>query len=112
MSPQPLLLPPSLALLLPLFPLATTLVPHHPPLLTSPPALSQAQQMITRIRQPSFIVPLGYNTSLQFLPDFLNKYEELADGFGLTEEQKFETILPYVLSSLQSLWKMLRGCQA
>jgi integrase-like protein/reverse transcriptase-like protein/aspartyl protease len=48
----------------------------------------------------------------EVLPEFLHEYEELADGFGLTEEQKVETILRYVPRTLQSLWKTLPGYQA
>ena len=36
----------------------------------------------------------------ELLPDFLNEYEDLADSFGLTEEQKVETVLRYIPRTL------------
>ena len=32
----------------------------------------------------------------ELLTEFLREYEDLADGFGLTEEQKLHTILRYI----------------
>ena len=44
--------------------------------------------------------------------EFLHKYEDLADGFGLTEEQKFDTVLRYMLRTVEYLWTTLPGYQA
>ncbi|KAH8976612.1 hypothetical protein EDB92DRAFT_1823619 [Lactarius akahatsu] len=45
----------------------------------------------------------------EILEEFLQEYEDLADGNGLSERQKVETILRYVPRSLQKLWSMLPG---
>ena len=45
----------------------------------------------------------------KILSEFLHDYEDLADGNGLTEKQKVETILCYVPCSLRDLWKTLPG---
>ncbi|KAI9438398.1 hypothetical protein BJY52DRAFT_1129658 [Lactarius psammicola] len=45
----------------------------------------------------------------EILSEFLREYEDLADGNGLLERQKVETVLRYVPCSLQNLWKMLPG---
>jgi hypothetical protein len=48
----------------------------------------------------------------ELLTEFLRKYKDLADGFGLTEEQKLDTILRYMPCTLQRLWTTLPGYQA
>ncbi|KAI9436503.1 hypothetical protein BJY52DRAFT_1098741, partial [Lactarius psammicola] len=45
----------------------------------------------------------------EILSEFLHEYEDLADGNGLSERQKVETVLRYVPRSLQNLWKTLPG---
>ena len=45
----------------------------------------------------------------ELLSEFLHKYEDLADGNGLTEKQKVETIIRYVPRDLRKLWKTLPG---
>ncbi|KAH9019770.1 hypothetical protein EDB85DRAFT_1816745, partial [Lactarius pseudohatsudake] len=45
----------------------------------------------------------------EILEEFLREYEDLADGNGLSERQKVETILRYVPRSLQKLWSTLPG---
>ncbi|KAH9016981.1 hypothetical protein EDB85DRAFT_1835982, partial [Lactarius pseudohatsudake] len=40
----------------------------------------------------------------EILEEFLREYEDLADGNGLSERQKVESILRYVPRSLQKLW--------
>jgi hypothetical protein len=47
----------------------------------------------------------------EVLSEFLRKYEDLADGFRLTEAQKVETIMRYIPRTLRSLWMMLPGFQ-
>jgi hypothetical protein len=43
------------------------------------------------------------------IEDFLKEYEELADGCGLTQHQKVETILRYVDTSQRHIWTSLPG---
>ena len=45
----------------------------------------------------------------ELLSEFLHEYEDLADGNGLTEKQKVETIIRYVPRDLRKLWKTLPG---
>ena len=45
----------------------------------------------------------------EVLSEFLREYEDLADGFGLTEAQKVETITRYIPRTLRSLWMTLPG---
>ncbi|KAH8977838.1 hypothetical protein EDB86DRAFT_2775052, partial [Lactarius hatsudake] len=45
----------------------------------------------------------------EILGEFLREYEDLADGNGLSERQKVETILRYVPRSLRNLWSTLPG---
>ena len=47
----------------------------------------------------------------EILSEFLREYEDLANGNGLTEKQKVETILRYVPRSLSNLWSTLPGYQ-
>jgi hypothetical protein len=42
--------------------------------------------------------------------DFLIDYGELTDGHNLTDQQKVETILRYILHAWRDLWKSLKGC--
>ena len=46
----------------------------------------------------------------EVLSEFLREYEDLADGFRLTEAQKVETIMRYIPRTLRSLWMTLPGC--
>jgi hypothetical protein len=48
----------------------------------------------------------------ELLTEFLREYEDLADGFGLTEEQKLYTILRYIPRTLKCLWVTRPGYQA
>ena len=48
----------------------------------------------------------------ELLSEFLHEYEDLADGNGLTEKQKVETIICYILCDLHKLWKTLPGYRA
>ncbi len=41
--------------------------------------------------------------------DFLEEYEELADKYGLTEQEKVETVIRYVHRSQRHVWKSLPG---
>ena len=43
------------------------------------------------------------------LDDFLHKYEELADGYGLMERQKVDWVIRYMAHSQQDLWKSMEG---
>jgi hypothetical protein len=45
----------------------------------------------------------------EILSEFLREYKDLADGNGLTEKQKVETILCYVPHSVQKFWATLPG---
>ena len=45
----------------------------------------------------------------EILSEFLRNYEHLADGNGLTEKQKVETILRYVPRSVRNFWSALPG---
>ena len=43
------------------------------------------------------------------IDDFLTEYEELADSNQLTQRQKVETVIRYVIPSEQDLWRSLSG---
>jgi hypothetical protein len=43
----------------------------------------------------------------EILSKFLHEYKDLADGNGLTEGQKVETICHYIPCSLHNLWMTL-----
>jgi len=45
----------------------------------------------------------------QPVEDFLEEYEELADKFGLTEQEKVETVIRYVDRTQRHVWKSLPG---
>ena len=47
----------------------------------------------------------------EILSEFLHEYEDLANGNGLTEKQKVETILRYIPRLLSNLWSTLPGYQ-
>ena len=47
----------------------------------------------------------------EVLTEFLREYEDLADGYGLSEVQKVETITRYIPRTLRSLWMTLPGYQ-
>ncbi|KAF8257542.1 hypothetical protein EI94DRAFT_1629481 [Lactarius quietus] len=53
--------------------------------------------------------PRFSNASNELLSEFLQEYEDLADGNGLTEKQKVETITRYVPRDLRKLWVTLPG---
>ena len=55
-------------------------------------------------RAPYFSGEVG-----ESLSEFLREYEDLADGNGLTERQKVETILRYVPRSVRNFWADLPG---
>jgi len=46
------------------------------------------------------------------IEDFLREYEELADSYGLTSQQKIETVIWYIPVTLRDLWKSLDGYAA
>jgi hypothetical protein len=46
------------------------------------------------------------------ITEFLHEYEDLADGFGLTEKQKLNTILRYIPRTLQHFWMTRPSFQA
>src|SRR6266702_774314 len=48
----------------------------------------------------------------EILSEFLHEYEDLADGNGLSEKLKVETVLRYVPRSLRNLWMNLPGYRA
>ena len=48
----------------------------------------------------------------ELISEFLHEYEDLADGNGLTEKQKVETMICYVPRDLRKLWKTLPGYRA
>ena len=48
----------------------------------------------------------------ELISEFLHEYEDLADGNGLTEKQKVETMIRYVPCDLRKLWKTLPGYRA
>ena len=48
----------------------------------------------------------------ELISEFLHEYEDLADGNGLTEKQKVETMIRYVPRDLRKLWKTLLGYRA
>ncbi|KAH9024397.1 hypothetical protein EDB84DRAFT_1273924 [Lactarius hengduanensis] len=54
-------------------------------------------------------VPRFLGQDDEILEEFLQEYGDLADGNGLSERQKVETILRYVPRSLQKLWSTLPG---
>jgi hypothetical protein len=43
------------------------------------------------------------------IEDFLREYEEFADGCGLTDRQKLDTVTRYPTSDLREFWKSLDG---
>ena len=43
------------------------------------------------------------------IEDFLKEYEELADGCGLSERQKVETVIRYVNTTQRHIWMSLSG---
>jgi len=43
------------------------------------------------------------------LDDFLCKYEELANGYGLMQWQKVDWVIRYMAHSQQDLWKSMEG---
>lgn len=55
-------------------------------------------------RAPYFSGEIG-----ESLSEFLREYEDLADGNGLAEKQKVETILRYVPCSVRNFWEDLPG---
>ncbi|KAF8260019.1 hypothetical protein EI94DRAFT_1466551, partial [Lactarius quietus] len=55
-------------------------------------------------RAPRFLGEEG-----EILLEFLREYEDLADGNGLMEKQKVETILRYVPCSVRNFWMTLPG---
>ena len=46
------------------------------------------------------------------LDNFLCKYEELANGHGLTEQQKVDWVIQYIDRSQHNLWKSLDSYMA
>ena len=46
------------------------------------------------------------------IEEFLKEYEELADGCGLTQHQKVETVIWYVSTSQRHIWTSLAGFAA
>jgi hypothetical protein len=54
-------------------------------------------------------VPYFSGEGGESLDNFLRKYEELADGHGLTERQKVDWVIRYVARLQQDLWKSMEG---
>jgi len=43
------------------------------------------------------------------IEDFLKEYEELADRYGLSEQQKVETVIRYIKTDQRHIWMTLPG---
>jgi hypothetical protein len=87
--------PPQLSILPPTFPPAPTMSSC---ILTGPAAMPRAT------KTPSFDGTTG-----EPIIEFLADYNEIADGHGLTDQQKVEFILKYIPFSHKDLWKSLKG---
>ena len=87
--------PTASSILPPAFPLAPTMSTHT---LTGPAAMPRPK------KYPNFD-----ETSGEPIMDFLADFDELADGHGLSDQQKVETILKYIPAHQKDLWKSLKG---
>jgi hypothetical protein len=91
-------------------PTPVTAIPASVP--TPPPALMSRSASIGPAAMPGPRSPNAPYFSGQPndpLADFLNEYDMIATGHGLTDQQKVDCILRYIPYSMRDLWKTLDG---
>jgi len=111
LPPQPLpRTPPQVAQPQPLTRLAGS-SPPLPPIPQPPPTMAcTSAQGIAAMLSPCDKTAPYFSGEVDIkIEDFLKEYEELADGCGLSERQKVETIIWYVKTDQRYIWMTLPG---